>query len=252
LSKKLNVVDLVELQYIDNTLSARSSELEGIKNNPEIDKTSRKLQEKKSKYKEISERYHDLDVKRKKLEDNVDTNEEKIKSNEKKLFGGTITSSRELSGYQEEIKMLKKSNSNMEDIILELMEQQEEAEQEIKTLEKEIETLESNIKRINNEIDEKMEGIRHNIEGLKKRREDVAERIPPESLKQYNITRTKKSGIAVSVIKDDFCSVCNMEIPLVETEKFVDSDTLYRCPMCGRLAVLYQPEIDRIKKELGS
>ncbi len=252
MAKKLNVIDLVELQYIDNALSARSSELERLKNNPEVEDTSKKLQEKKTKYKEKGDWYHEIDVRRKKLEDNVDTNEEKIKSNEKKLFSGAITSSRELKSYQEEIDMLKKSNNNTEEKILELMEEQEAAESGIEALKNEIEALESDIKRINNEIEEKMEGIRHNIEGLRRRREDVIVRIPPENLKEYNIIRTKKAGIAVSVIKDSFCSTCNMEIPLVETEKFVDSDTLYTCPMCGRLAVLYQPEIDRIKKELES
>ena len=34
------------------------------------------------------------------------------------------------------------------------------------------------------------------------------------------------------------------------SEKFVDSDTFYSCPVCGRLSVLYRPEIDEIKKEL--
>jgi uncharacterized protein len=252
LNKKLDVIDLVELQYVENAISARSSELERLKNNTEAENTIKKLEEKESKYKETIDRYHEIDISRKKLEDNVDTNEEKIKSNEKKLFSGTITSSKELESYQEEIDMLKKSNSNMEDKILELMEEQEIIELEIETLKKEIESLKSDIKRINSEIEEKMEGIRHNIEGLKRRREDVISRIPPEDLKKYNIIKTKKGGIAVSVIKDSFCSACNMEVPLVEAEKLVDSDKLYICPMCGRLAVLHQPEIDRIIKELES
>lgn len=112
--------------------------------------------------------------------------------------------------------------------------------------------LDSIVLRIRNEMDEKLEGLKHNIEGLKKRKEDVVSRIPGDYLKKYNDLKTKKGGIAVSVIKDNFCNVCNMEIPLSETERFVESDQVYKCPICGRMSVLYSPEMDDIKRELES
>ena len=246
----LNVVDLVELQFIDNAITARNSETEKLKDNTELNGALKKIEENKVKLTSIQESFHEIDIKRKKLEDTVGSNEEKIKSNEKKLFGGSISDSKELSNYQNEIESLKNSNSNMEDEILELMEKQEEVEPAIDGLKKEIAELEELVKRIRNEIEEKAEGLKHSIEGLKHRREDVVSRIPEDGLRKYKDVKAKKGGIPVSVIKDNFCGVCNMEVPHTDMEKMVDSDTLYKCPLCGRLSVLYRPELDDIKKEL--
>ena len=175
---KINIIDLVELQVIENALSARFSAIEKLKGNPELSEALKKQQQSNSNLDKIKSSYHELDVKRKKLEDTVGINEEKIKSNGKKLFSGTITDPKELSNYQGEIDSLKKSNSKMEDDILELMEEQEKFETSMDVLKKELDGLDILIKRINSEIGEKQEGLKHNIEDLKKRKEDVLVRIP--------------------------------------------------------------------------
>ena len=249
---KFEITDLVELQAIENAVSARYAETEKVKANPDLDKAENNLAVSKQKIEEKNNKFHELDVKRKKLEDTVGTHDEKIKNNESKLFSGTITDPKELSNYQEEIQMFKNSNSKLEDEILEIMEEQDMAKPEVEALKEEMIGLDSIVLRIKNEMDEKLEGLKHNIEGLKKRKEDVVSRIPGDYLKKYNDLKTKKGGIAVSVIKDNFCSACNMEIPSIETERFVDSDEIYKCPICGRMSVLHRAEMDEIKKELES
>ncbi len=249
---KFEVIDLVELQAIENTVSARYTEIEKVKSRPELHEAEKNLAASGQRSEEKNSQFHEIDVKRKKLEDTVGTHEEKIKSNEKKLFSGTINDPKELSNYQEEIQMLKNSNSKLEDEILEIMEEQDMAKPGIEALKKEMTELDSIVLRIKSEMDEKLEVLKNNIEGLKKRKEDVVSRIPGDYLKKYNDLKTKKGGIAVSVIKDNFCNVCNMEIPSIETERFVESDQVYKCPICGRMSVLYSQEMDDIKRELES
>ena len=249
---KFEVIDLVELQAIENTVSARYTEIEKVKSRPELHEAEKNLAASGQRSEEKNSQFHEIDVKRKKLEDTVGTHEEKIKSNEKKLFSGTINDPKELSNYQEEIQMLKNSNSKLEDEILEIMEEQDMAKPGIEALKKEMTELDSIVLRIKSEMNEKLEVLKNNIEGLKKRKEDVVSRIPGDYLKKYNDLKTKKGGIAVSVIKDNFCNVCNMEIPSIETERFVESDQVYKCPICGRMSVLYSQEMDDIKRELES
>jgi len=249
---KFEVIDLVELQAIENTVSARYTEIEKVKSSPGLHEAENNLAASRQRSEEKNSQFYELDVKRKKLEDMAGTHEEKIKSNEKKLFSGTINDPKELSNYQEEIQMLKNSNSKLEDEILEIMEEQDMANPGIEALKEEMVELDSIVLRIRSEMDEKLEVLKHNIEGLKKRKEDVIARIPGDYLKKYNDLKTKKGGIAVSVIKNNFCNVCNMEIPSIDTERFVDSDQVYKCPICGRMSVLYGPEMDDIKKELES
>ena len=249
---KFDVLKLVELQLIENAISARSAEADEVKNNKELASAEKRSSEVIKKYNEIESRYSDIESKRKKLEDTVEMQNEKIKSNEGKLFSGTLTSAKEIENYQEEVEILKKKNSKMEDQILELMIKLEEISEEVKKAGEEKDTADAEVGRIKNEMNEKLEVLKHIIEGLGKRSDDVASGIPDDYLKKYREIKGRKSGIAVSVLKDNFCNVCNMQIPARDTEKIVDADELYRCPLCGRLAVIYRKEIDVIKKELES
>jgi predicted nucleic acid-binding Zn-ribbon protein len=249
---KFDVLDLVELQLIENAISARTSEADRTKNNKELEQAGKKLAKVKEKYDGVSGKYGEIESKRKKLEDTVEMQNEKIKSDEGKLFSGTITSAKEIENYQEEVKILKKKNSEMEDQILELMIKLEEMSEDVKKADAEKAGAEAEVGRIKNEMDEKLEVLKHIIEGLQKRKEDVTSKIPGDYLKKYREVKAKKGGIAVSVLKDNFCNVCNMQIPAKDAEKIVDANELYRCPLCGRLAVIYRKEVDDIRKELES
>jgi len=249
---KFDVTDLVELQLIENAISARSSEIENIKNNKEQVSAKEELKRAAGKFNEASGAYSDLESKRKKLEDTVELQNEKIKNDEKKLFSGTIMSAKELENYQEEVRILKQKNSEIEDKILELMIELEEMSDKVKLAAAEKDKAEADLNRINNEMNEKIEVLKHIVEGLRKRKDDVILRIPGDHLKKYNEVKTKKGGIAVSVLKNNFCSVCNMEIPMIAAEKIEDIDEIYSCPLCGRMAIIYRSEIDAIKKELES
>ena len=249
---KFNVTDLVELQLIENAISARSTEIENIKNNKEQVSALKELEEATKKSDEINGAYSDLESKRKKLEDTVELQNEKIKNDEKKLFSGTIMSAKELENYQEEVKILKQKNSELEDKTLELMIELEEMSDKVKLAAADKDKVEANVNRKNNEMNEKIEVLKHIVEGLRKRKDDVISRIPGDHLKKYNEVKTKKGGIAVSVLKNNFCNVCNMEIPTIAAEKIEDIDEIYSCPLCGRIAVIYRSEIDSIRKELES
>ena len=85
-----------------------------------------------------------------------------------------------------------------------------------------------------------------------KRRDDVIININDDYFKKYKELKGKKGGIAVAVLKDNFCNVCNMQIPAIAAEKIEDVDEIYSCPLCSRMAVIYRGEIDSIKKELES
>ena len=128
----------------------------------------------------------------------------------------------------------------------------EEMLEKVKLIKAGEDKVEANINRIKNEMDEKLEVLKNIIEGLKKRRDDVILKIPDDYFKKYKELKGKKGGIAVAVLKDNFCNVCNMQIPVIAAEKIEDVDKIYSCPLCSRMAVIYRGEIDSIKKELES
>jgi hypothetical protein len=248
---KFNVVDLVELQLIENAVSARLSEIEEAEDNKEQVTAQEEFEKAKENFEMLDREYAELESSRKKLEDAFGIQNEKIKAYESKLFSGTITSAKELENYQEEIKILKQKNSEMEDRILEIMIKMDEKVEKVKLEREEKDRAASNVKGISDEISEKIEVLKNIVKGLEKRREDVSSRIPEDYLKKYREIKDRKGGIAVAVLKDNFCNVCNMEIPISAVEEIEDIDKVYRCPLCGRMAVIHRNEIDVIEKELG-
>jgi len=248
--KKFNVVNLVELQLTENAISTRMSEIEQAKNSGELVSAEKELNMIDENFKRANEDYSALENKRKKLEDMVELQNEKIKANEKKLFSGTVTSSKELENYQNEIKILKQKNSGMEDEILEIMIEMDEKIDKVKQFKAERDRAESKVSLIKSEINERVEVLKNILEGLKKRKDSVTLRIPQDYLKKYGELKNKKGGIAVAVIRDNFCNVCNMEIPVSAAEEIVDMDSVYSCPLCGRMAITHRKEIDDIEKEL--
>ena len=249
---KFDPTDLVELQLIENAITARHSEIKELEINKPLVEAERELGGAKENFDKASSEYRETDGNRKKLEDQVELQNEKISSNEEKLFSGTITSSKELENYQEENEILKKSNSKYEDEALELMELLEGMDKKVQEAKILMGGKESEVIRIKNEMNEKLEVLNNIVEGLNKRREEVLLRIPEDLKKKYNEVKSRKGGIAVSVLKNFFCSVCNMEIPSSEAEKIEDPDEIYKCPLCGRISIVYRKEIDKIEKELES
>lgn len=248
--KKFDPTDLVELQLVENAISARQTEINVVKTNKPLEEAKKKFDEAKENFDSAQTEYMETEEKRKKLEGKVELQSDKIKSNEGKLFSGTITSSKELENYQEENELLKASNDKYEDEILETMEVLEEMDAKVQKAKLLMEGDESEVSRVAGEMDEKLEVLQNIVNGLDNRKKDVLSRIPDDLKKRYNEVKIKKEGIAVSVLKNYFCSVCNMELPSSAAEKIEDPDEIYKCSICGRISVVYREEIDRIEKEL--
>jgi len=250
LAEEFDILNLLRLQIVESMISSRIHKLESLVKNEELIKLNKEYNQVKEELDKISNDYSNLEASRKKLEDKVQINREKIKANQKKLFSGTIGSSKELVNYQEEIRLLESQNSKMEDEEIELMLQIEEMDEDLKKARDRVGQLEEKVNKIKGNIAEQAKEIETQIENLKKKRKDIVSTIPSDQLERYDKVKQKKGGIAVTVLKDNFCSGCNMEIPTVEAEKIKDPDQIYRCPLCGRLSVIYTDQVDKIKQEM--
>ena len=80
--KKLDVTDLVELQLVENAISARLSEIERTKRNPELERMEKIHSELNEEYEGADARLKDAEHNRKRLEDKLELQTEKIKKND--------------------------------------------------------------------------------------------------------------------------------------------------------------------------
>jgi len=241
------ITSLVELQLLESSIIRKLNEINVLKKNEKLQKLQEELSEINEKLEFSDKELAGLEHERKKLEDMITLQNDKIKKNEEKLFSGTITSAKELLNYQEEIKFLKQNNDNVESKAIELMISIDERKPKIKEIEKSIAHINSGIEMVKKEVGEKTKVTSDAVKRLREKRATVISKIPKDALAKYEETKAKKGGIAVAVLKDRFCDICNMEIPTGDAEKIRDLNKLYKCPLCGRMLIMYRDEIDEIK-----
>ena len=241
------ITSLVEVQLLESAILRKLNEINVLKKNEKLQKLQKELSEINEKLELSDKELAGLEHERKKLEDMIALQIEKIKKNEEKLFSGTITSAKELVNYQEEIKFLKQNNDNVESKAIELMISIDERKPKIKEIEKSKARIDSEIEMVKKEVGEKTKAISDAVKRLREKRATVISKIPKDALAKYEETKAKKGGIAVAVLKDRFCDICNMEIPTGDAEKIKDLNKLYKCPLCGRMLIMYRAGIDEIK-----
>jgi uncharacterized protein len=241
------ITSFVELQLLESAILRKLNEINVLKKNEKLQKLQNELSEINEKLGLSDRELAGLEHERKKLEDMINLQNDNIKKNEEKLFSGTITSSKELLNYQEEIKFLKQNNDNVESKAIELMISIDERKPKVSEIEKSKARIDSEIEMVKKEVGEKTKLISDSVKRLREKRSTVISKIPKDALAKYEETKAKKGGIAVAVLKDRFCDICNMEIPSGEAAKIKDLSKIYKCPLCGRMLIMYRAEIDEIK-----
>ena len=248
--KKFDLTSLVELQLIEKNILKNAVEINRLKKNENLQKLKMKFAIINEDFDKADRTINSLEQERKKIEDTIKSQEQKIKQINEKLFSGTITSSKELVNYQDEIKQLQSSNNNLEDREIEIMMEIDEKRPKLKELAESKNILEKEINDITKDIESRIKEIEKNIEVLKKKRISVSREIPSDILDRFDEIKQKKSGIAVAVLKNNFCDVCRVELPVQQLDKIKDPEVIHKCPMCGRMLVIHSEKIKEIESLL--
>ncbi len=250
--KSHDLLNLVALQLLEKNIMRKAAEIAIMRKNEKLKKNEEEYEEISSTYESMQKDYSKIEHDRKKIEDSIALNSEKIKKNETKLFSGTITSSKELVNFQDEIKQFKQNNDDLESRELELMFEADKLKPKLVQMEGKKQELGAQLKIIKDEINEKAKVTEEKLGLLKKKRKEIIAKLPSEMVKKFDEVKAKKGGIAVAVMKNKICDACRMEISSGEADQIKDPSKLYKCPICGRILIIYNDSMDSIKAEIES
>ena len=250
--KKFDLINLVELQLLEKNIMRKANEISLLKKNEKLQKIEAEFAEFTVLYESMSQDFSKIEHDRKKLEDSISLNTEKIKKNEVKLFSGTITSSKELVNFQDEIKQFKHNNDEFESKELELMIKADEYRPKLKQIEEKKQVFSKDIESLRAEIGIRIKEIDEKLVLLKDRRKAVISRIPKEVCARYDEVKARKSGIGVAVLKNRVCDVCRMEISSGEVERIKDPGAIHKCPECNRMLIISNASIDKLRVDIDA
>jgi uncharacterized protein len=173
-----------------------------------------------------------------KLEGEIAISEEKIAREENRLFSGAVSNPKELGSLQDEVAMLKRKKSELEDQLLEVMVRKEQADTTAGELNAEAERvgaeeaeLATVVGKLTSEIDAELsEHTTH--------RQDAARDIPEDLLSLYETLRDTKGGVGAAALKGGTCEGCHTRLPSREVERVRAEGGLQRCDNCRRILVV--------------
>ncbi len=162
--------------------------------------------------------------------------EEKRAAEEKKLYGGTVRNPKELTAMQEEVEMLARQRSRLDEKIVLLMEEVELAKQHQvaakKTLSAARAALKAKVAVAQTSADE-MSAIAQKLTAYRK---EAVKKIPESLLKRYDELRRANQGIGIAAVVDgNTCDGCRMGLPSQIVTRVRLGKDFETCLNCGRL-----------------
>ena len=165
--------------------------------------------------------------------------DDKIKHESNRLYGGDITSPKELASIQAELDALRRRKNHLEDQDLEVMERREGIEGDVNVLDAQLQELQTKIQAATEARDRAAVEIETELTENTAKRTELVPQISEDLLDTYEELRPKKGGVAAAALEGAVCRGCGVALsPMaLDAIKRAEEGELARCENCRRILV---------------
>lgn len=222
---------LIELQEKDTVIDELNLQLKEIP--LEIAQKKELILQLKTEFELTKSSLTKLQMKRKEKEMDVETKEALIKKHSGEL--GAVKSNDAYKALVSEIERAKKEKYELEDEILQIMEDTEKTNAQLKENEKKYKENEKGIEQEIAEITKKIELLKNDVLEKCQQRAVLSQKVEPNTLSTYEYIRSGKGGIAVACIEGENCGGCHINLRPQLINEVHKAQTLVRCDNCFRI-----------------
>jgi predicted nucleic acid-binding Zn-ribbon protein len=223
---------LYRLQQIDTQIDHTVSGLEEVAKLLAGDET---VQQAQHMVEETARTLHQAAQNLKKMEFAVREQQLKIAQSEAMLYSGKVKNPKELQDLQKEIVSLKKHLGTLEDQQLEAMLAQEESDERHNGCQAALIQAQAAFAEHSAGWLGQKDQLEHNLERLQTERLTAVSPVSGPDLKTYESIRKRKSGVAVTSVREGSCAVCGATIRPSELQAARSAQDLVYCSTCGRI-----------------
>lgn len=173
-------------------------------------------------------------------DDDANTIAEQARGVDRTLYGGTVSSPRELQALQADLESLRRRQRELEDVALELMEAQEVLDGEVAALADAREDAAAKALTAADALAAAEAVVQREIGQETDGRASAAAGIAPSALALYERCRERAGGIGVARLIGTTCQGCRLTIPTNEVDRIrhrADGDGPDFCDNCGAILV---------------
>jgi predicted nucleic acid-binding Zn-ribbon protein len=161
---------------------------------------------------------------------------DKMSGSEQRLYSGAVKNPKELADLQAEIAALHRRQHKLEDDLLEIMIEREEAESLQEEARRHLDQIETEWQTDQKNLQTEHAAIQEQLEALEQRRAALIPAIVPDDLSAYRSLRQRKGGLAVVKVSDEVCSACGVGVsPSVQWQ--LRQESVSYCNNCERILV---------------
>jgi uncharacterized protein len=231
---------LLALQDLDTHIDQERHKQAHLPERQELVQLERQMGQWQAARSEVASQLAEVASRQDAAERELKATEDRIAQVNTRLFGGTVTASRELQAMAADVEGLRKRASELEDRALALMEEREPFDAQVAELDRQLAEdgarqadLEAKLATAEAEIDA-------DIVALEGQRPKAAEAVPGQLLSTYERLRARLGGVAVARLIGGRCDGCHLTLPAVELDRIrhESAGTLEYCEQCGRILVI--------------
>jgi predicted nucleic acid-binding Zn-ribbon protein len=181
----------------------------------------------------------DISRELRKAEGDVDQVRARAVRDQQRLDAGQVGSPKELEGLQHEIATLARRQSDLEDVVLEIMERLESVQGRHSELSAQRAESEAKVAELTASRDTTTTEIDTEVGGLQAQRDTQAGQLDTELVALYEKIRGQQAGIGAAELKQRRCTGCRLELNNVEISRLrsAEEDEVLRCEECRRILV---------------
>jgi len=200
---------LVKLQELDSQIYKLNDEKE--KKPQELARLESEFKEKSIGVKKAEEKFTAVQLKKKEKDGALTVKEDQIKKLQAQLF--QLKTNKEYAVMQQEINGQKADKSLIEDDILNLMDEIDNAKVEIAKEKELLVQEEIKLREKQKQVKSELEEIQKKLQGLSLARQEILPQVDKNILKKYERILSGKNGLAIVPVNQDACQGCHMNLP---------------------------------------
>ncbi|MEX1253373.1 MAG: C4-type zinc ribbon domain-containing protein [Dehalococcoidia bacterium] len=227
-----SIAELYALQQIDLALDGQRASLTDTESRQG---ESEELVEARALVEERRETLRAAEKLFKEREYEADELTRKIEPVEKKLYGGKVTSPKELEDLQQDIDSLRRRRSELDDLALQAMEALEEAERAHEEARRALQQVEESSQVEQADLGTRQGQIEQEMSTLQEERAAQAELVDSPLLKLYEQLRASRQGRGVAKVEGGACQGCRISLPMSLVQRARAGTEIVQCNNCERI-----------------
>jgi predicted nucleic acid-binding Zn-ribbon protein len=230
---------LLDLQELDSTLGRLAHRRRTLPELAEYEDLERKARELRDTIVTAETELSDLDREQTKAEHDVDSVRQRADRDQSRLDSGQVSSARDLENLQSEIASLQRRQSDLEEIVLEIMERRENAAGRLAGLQQTQAQAQEELVQLAGRRDAALRELDEEAGLASTARTAVAKDVPDDLLALYERLRGQVGGVGAAVLLRGQCQGCHLALNTVDLNaiRAAAPDEVMRCEECRRILV---------------